>query len=511
MVRTVKKTMRVLWETMKWIFIVFCVFLGSLFFREQPVPGEWIAHAVELRAPTNLVIEVGSAAIGFRRGLHLEGFGLYDREMADPTRVLVGADTFDFNPFSRRIRIEGLKYTRLPDSYYAPGNLEKNARVECEFPDLGAFRVELLRPDILSVRPERVETEVEVAPHRIDFRRIRLDWPDADARMSLDGFCTVDLDRQEVRGEVDGLARQAHIRPLLVTLDVPVSLPYMDAFTEVPEPCRAKCTWAVDLVRNDLDLGLDLHPILGKYNGVSMKKADGQIRVRNWTRGTCLNYLTTVGPIAAVDVNGRTLDGTVTVTGTNNYTVVDVDAKSALPLANVLKIGGFTGEYVGEEVIGDSDCRLQFRFPRAMTNNYEVLNGFGHVTVKNGQLMRMKGFRGLIAAMPSVAPAITWFTDSTQASCDYVIENGVLKTDNIYIEGTLFSIKMYGSFDAVRERMDFTVRVQFAKSGSMIGKLLHPLTWPFTKLLLEFRLTGSPEKPEWKYVSVIDRVVEAVK
>ena len=52
-------------------------------------------------------IEVGSAAVGFRRGLHLEGFGLYDREMADPTRVLVGADAFDFNPFSRRIRIEG--------------------------------------------------------------------------------------------------------------------------------------------------------------------------------------------------------------------------------------------------------------------------------------------------------------------------------------------------------------------------------------------------------------------
>ena len=55
------------------------------------------------------------------------------------------------------------------------------------------------------------------------------------------------------------------------------------------------------------------------------------------------------------------------------------------------------------------------------------------------------------------------------------------------------------------------MRVQFAKNDSMVGKILHPLTWPFTKLLLEFKLTGSPDRPEWKYVSVVDRVVEAVQ
>ena len=70
---------------------------------------------------------------------------------------------------------------------------------------------------------------------------------------------------------------------------------------------------------------------------------------------------------------------------------------------------------------------------------------------------------------------------------------------------------MYGTFDTVKTALDFTVRVQFTKKDSLVGKLLHPLTWPFTKLLLEFRLTGSPENPKWLYVSVIDRVMEAVK
>ena len=135
----------------------------------------------------------------------------------------------------------------------------------------------------------------------------------------------------------------------------------------------------------------------------------------------------------------------------------------------------------------------------------------GSVEIKNGQLMRFKGFSGLLELLADKVPSVSWFTDSTQASCDYKIDKGVLSTENLYIEGSVFSIKMYGTFDAARDALDFTVRVQFTKKDSFVGKLLHPITWPFTKLLLEFKLEGSSEKPEWKYLSVIDRVVEVVK
>ena len=506
-----KKALKIVWKAVKWGFIVFCVYLGSLFFREQTVSGVWVERLFDRYAPTNLVLNVESVTVGFRRGICLRGIRLYDSSMTEPTRALVGAETLSFDPYRRELFAVGLTYTRLPDSYYAPGNQEKNARVECELPDLGVFKFVLIRPDILGIRARRLTGTLTLSSRRADFGQLHLVWPDADRKIVVDGFCHVDLDKQEVYGEIDGHAWQSHIRPLLLALDVPVSLPYFDGFTEVPEPCKSWCAWKVDLVRNDFDLWLDLRPVLGRYNAVPMKRANGKIHLHNYTRGTCLNYLTTVGPIAGVDLKGRNLEGTVTITGTNNYNVVDVKAKSSQPLADVLKIGGFTGDYVGNDVFGDSVCDLQFRFPRAMSNNYEVLNGYGHVTVKNGQLMRMKGFQGLIDAMPRVAPAVTWFTDSTQASADYVIENGVIRTDGVYIEGSLFSIKMYGAFDAVRNDMDFTVRVQFTKNDSMLGKVLHPLTWPFTKLLLEFKLTGSPENPRWKYVSVVDRVLEVVK
>ena len=68
---------------------------------------------------------------------------------------------------------------------------------------------------------------------------------------------------------------------------------------------------------------------------------------------------------------------------------------------------------------------------------------------------------------------------------------------------------MISDFQKIAEFAESTVC--FVRKDSLVGKILHPLTWPFTKLLLEFRLTGSPEDPKWEYLSVIDRVVEAVK
>lgn len=507
-----KKFIKAVLKTMKWIFIVFCVYLLSLVFLEMPISTELIERLFEPHAPSNLILHIDSVSFGLRRGLHIRGLRLYDSERANPTEILAAADEIHCFPILRRIRIIGARYPRLPDSYYAPGNQEKNAPVKCELPRIGRFSLELERPDILAVTPDRVCAEVEVLSDRILVDRIRLDWPDIDEeRMFLDGFCHVDLTKQEICGEVKGSAKQKHIRPMLVALDVPSAMPYFDGFTEVPGKVPSSCGWQVNLVNNDFDLFLDLHPTMGKYNLVPMKRADGKIHLHIYTRGTRLNYRQTIGPISAVGIKDQPLKGTVIVSGTNGYNRVEVDAESALPIADLLRIGGFTGDYVGEDVFGDSKCKLEFRFPRAMTNNYEVLNGEGHITVKNGRLMRIKGFRGMIEAMPSMAPAVSWFTDSTQASCDYRLENGVLKTDNIYIEGTLFSIKMYGQFNAVTGALDFTARVQFTKQDSMLGKFLHPLTWPFTKLLLEFRLTGTPDNPKWSYITVIDRVLEVVK
>ncbi len=492
-------------------FVVFFVFLVSLCFRSQQLPAEWIEQLAGNCLPSNLVLRLDSASFGLRQGLFLRGVRVFDTEQQDPLRILAGADSVTLYPLSRHLEIVGARYPRLPDSYYAPGNQERNAPLEWELPELGRWTLSLVGGDILSVRPETLTATVTVTSRRLSVDEVHLVWPDRDQRMSLTGGCRIDLERQELTGECRGLARQANIRPLIETLDLPSTLPYIDAFTEVPGAVPAGCEWKVNLVNNDFDMDLDLRPTLGKYNAVSMKRAEGKIHLHVYTRGNSLNYRQTIGPIHGVGLKDQPLDGTVIVTGTNGYNTVDIEAKSALPLADLLKIGGFTGDYVGEDIFGDSECRLQFRFPRSMTNNYEVLNGHGRFKVTNGHLMRMKGFRGLLAAMPAVAPGISWLTDSTQAAGSYRIENGVVKVEDFYLEGTLFSIKMYGQFDAVRNQLDFIVRVQFTRKDSMLGKVLHPLTWPFTKLLLEFKLEGTPEHPTWTYLSVVHRLLEVVQ
>jgi hypothetical protein len=487
-------------------------YFAYLFYHAQRIPASWVEAALERVVPRELVVELDSFAFGFREGIVIGGLRVYERARPEPRPLLAGADLVVLDPVARTLLVRGARYPRLPDTYYAPENNDRNAAVEAKFPRIPHYALTLIKPEILGVAPLKVVADVFVSPRSISFEHVHLDWnTENGAPMSLDGSCRIDLDRQEIAGEVHGEAIQKDIRPMLVALDVPVSLPYVDAFTEVPGPVPASCSWHVNLVNNDFTMDLGLHPTLGKYRGVPMAKADGNLHLFVYTRDNWLNYRHKFGPIIGVGPKGEPLEGTVTVEGTNGYNTVSVTAKSALPVAHLLKIGGFEDEYVDDSVFGDSECELEFRFPRSMTNNYEVLNGKGHLGIRNGRLMRMKGLRGLVELLADRVPGVSWFTDSTQGSCDYVIENGVLRSDNIYIEGSVFSIKMYGQFDTVKNALDFTVRVQFTKHDTVVGKLLHPLAWPFTKLLLEFRLTGTADNPKWEYISVIDRVLEAVK
>ena len=99
----------------------------------------------------------------------------------------------------------------------------------------------------------------------------------------------------------------------------------------------------------------------------------------------------------------------------------------------------------------------------------------------------------------------------TNASADFTITNGVLRSDNVRIEGKIFSVRMKGSYDAVRDDLDFKVQVQFFKQNSIVGKLLRPLTWAFSELLLDFRLTGPLDDPKWSYENIVKKMMEVGK
>ena len=97
--------------------------------------------------------------------------------------------------------------------------------------------------------------------------------------------------------------------------------------------------------------------------------------------------------------------------------------------------------------------------------------------------------------------------NQSSGACDFAITNGVLSSENILIEGGLFSIRGKGSLDLNTGSLDFTLRVQFFRKDSIIDTLVSPVTWAFSKLLMEVHLGGTLDEPKWRYISVIDRVL----
>ncbi len=575
-----KKALKIFWKTVKWSFIVFCFYLSSLFFREERVSGDIIDSFIAGYLPSNIVVHVDNVSVGLSDGLKIRGLKVYDREKLNPLESVASADLIIVNFLRRRVVVDGARYLRLPDGYYAPGNQERNSRIEVTLPVVPEFKLILERAHILGLQPRRVEATVSSAPGRLDAAKVKVEWPGGGSGSLVNGFCIVDIDNQRVYGEVSGRATQEQIRPLIVALDVPVALPYIDGFTGVVKPVPSFCSWDVNLINNDFKLKLDLKPELGSYNGVPMRNADGTVELFVYTRGTNLNFRTQIGPLTAHDRAGNQLDGKIVIRGTNDVVRLEFDSRSKIGASALLNIVDYLNKgemswleceteptvtvkgllaadyahqdendlhgsvafrqgkilgvpmkdvksdfsYVGDIVtfenftgrgkIGDKDGDVGGVFKMRVREGYEFprdLNGKGSIRVENGCLVRMNLFMGLTDLMAEKIPGINAIVDQTNATADFTVENGVVKSDNVRIEGRLFSIKMRGRYDAVKDDLDFRVQVHFFRNNSIVGKLLRSLTWAFSELLLEFRLTGTIEKPKWSYVNVIDKVMEVGK
>ena len=202
-----------------------------------------------------------------------------------------------------------------------------------------------------------------------------------------------------------------------------------------------------------------------------------------------------------------------TVTGSAHLSLPELDPDRATFAMDMTYAGGNLGELTDMMNLdpgdrnGDVECALHLNGPMA-TNCLERLGGNGYIKISNGHLAQLNLFMGLTRLLAEEVPGVDQVVNQSEASATFLIENGVLRSRDVLIEGALFSISAIGEYDIVRDNLDFVVRVQIMRKDSILGKyLLRPILWPFTKLLLEFRLSGSAENPEWDYISVLDRVL----
>ncbi len=630
--------------------VLFAVLVVAVTCFEQRVP-DWVLEKVSKKLSTpSCVVRMDSATFRLPRGIRIEGLRVFDRakvqvapflsaERVD-VRLALGRLPWKSNRLIKEIIVTKLSFPRLPDGYYIPDSIEfpgrpdfceVNAPLDIEFPRLSSFKLVLVRPEVLSVRPARVVAESVVShPKLLRVSGIYIQWPDRDAQMTLDGNLDCDIYAQNLRGSVHGQARQPNIRPMLSALEITNCYQFIDSFTGVVTPVDASCQFDVNLRNNDLHIFLDMHPTGGAYRGVPFKDAHGLVDIRVFVRDTYQNARIVVGPVAANFPDGRSMEGTVIYENTNDIGHVNFDVRSTVSLSNALAIAdvltdgtldclqpetppeitlkgtmsvdpshtamndltGTVGFLRGtfftvplknaRSVFQVKGTEVKFTEARANTPgggelsgsgfmsfngltmskarfginvagkkvaladvgkifNVDVgdkrgnlsgdielsgpvgenvvlrLNGKGKIAVTEGNLATLNLLSGLFSAMEKVAGLgqvvkqsrkVTGITIS-ESSMTFKLVDGILSSDDVMFRGGIFTIVGKGTYDIVRDKLDFAVRVKIVKDDSLLGAIKNPLLWPFSKLstvLFGFRAAGTLEKPEWSYdTSILER------
>lgn len=323
-------------------FVFLLLFLGSLFFREQRLPRFVISRIENRLSSRDFRVRIDLVSFGFRHGLRLQGVRVYDlKRKANPEDPVGRAQVVTFDYWNRSLDVMGAEYRRLPDSYYHPELKEKEPPEEpeeWELPELPELKVRLEHPVILGATPDEVRLRLSVRRHRIDVKDIRLAMPDRDRKLAVEGDLSVDLSARKVTGRVSGHVGYSQIESVLETLDVGVALPYVEAFSEVTEPIPAAFSWDGDLASCALDLRIFLEVPRSRYRGVPIAKAKGGIFISVKGMGDDLRYAVTIDLQEALDRDGRSLAGRLTVGNADGPVRLRYDVKSDLRFDDLLSI-----------------------------------------------------------------------------------------------------------------------------------------------------------------------------
>ena len=145
---------------------------------------------------------------------------------------------------------------------------------------------------------------------------------------------------------------------------------------------------------------------------------------------------------------------------------------------------------------------------RPCNRTIATLAGEGNLTIRDSLISRMPVFAGFTDQLARHVPGVSSLVNQSSGSMDFSVENGILRTDNLVIEGDVFSMNGRGTCDLETEALDFVMRVNFLKKESIVGRIAHLVTLPITKLLLEFKVFGTLDKSDWSYVNIIDKITD---
>jgi len=271
---------------------------------------------------------------------------------------------------------------------------------------------------------------------------------------------------------------------------------------ETPVNVRAKGIAATNLrkagVTNDLHATLSFAQ--GSVLRIPLKDVSCDLHV--YGHSACVDN------IKATPVDGGQLEGQVhfafpNYEATNTIFVAKLSATRA-SFSNLMCIGQptntLTGKLTGTASLAGS----------AHGNVLASLGGEGSAKVEDSVLAQMPLFAGLTAWLARNIPGISSVVNQSSAKLDFTMTDGVAVTKNMVVEGNVFSILLKGNYTPETDAVDMAVRVNILKEDTVAGWLARVITFPITRVLLEFKLSGTVANPEWAYVTFVEKLVDAI-
>lgn len=159
---------------------------------------------------------------------------------------------------------------------------------------------------------------------------------------------------------------------------------------------------------------------------------------------------------------------------------------------------------------GKVSGQLELAFPWD-TNLLQQVQGRAQLRVEDGAILRIPVFAGLTDFLGRNVPGVDALLMQSDATLPVVVSNGLARIENFKVEGNLFSLAARGQCRLTEPGypIDGVTQLRFFKQKTLMGSLARLVTLPVSKMM-EFRIAGSLRHPEWSYITLIDRLMDAV-
>ncbi len=188
----------------------------------------------------------------------------------------------------------------------------------------------------------------------------------------------------------------------------------------------------------------------------------------------------------------------------SNTTFVTKLSADKADFENILRIANPTNTYPGK-------LTGTIQLAGALSGDIlSSLNGHGRLEITDGVFARIPLFSGLTDWFANNVPIVGTVVNQSSGNLSFVITNGVATTQDLVVEGNIFSIAGSGTYILPTSTLNMSMKVNIFKERSFAGHISRIVAFPFTRMLLDFHLGGTTQQPIWSYVNILEKITDSL-